>query len=139
MIDILKMHEGASRQKMNTSKTSIFFSKNTTMGDREQILKLAEMPATQRYDTYLGLSAVAGKSRMTVFRSIIERIWKQLQDRKLNFLSQAEKEIILKVVIQAIPTYCMSVLFSKALCLEIIFLMQSFGMAIRRRRKKLLG
>jgi hypothetical protein len=35
MADILKMYEGAFKQKMNARKTSIFFSKNTTMEDRE--------------------------------------------------------------------------------------------------------
>jgi hypothetical protein len=67
MTNILKMNEKASGQKMNACKTSIFISKNTSMEDREQILELAGILATQRYDTYLRLLALVGKSRTTVF------------------------------------------------------------------------
>jgi hypothetical protein len=45
----------------------------------------------------------------------------------LNFLSQAGKEILLKAVIQAIPTFSMSVfMLPKSLCYEINSLMQRF-------------
>lgn len=74
MTDILQLYEGASGQEMNANKTSIFFSKNTFPKDRERILELAGIPAMQRYDTYLGLPALVGKSRTTAFRSIIDRI-----------------------------------------------------------------
>jgi hypothetical protein len=49
-----------------------------------------------------------GKSQLREFRCIKDRVWKRLYDWKNNFLSQAGKEILLKAVIQAIPTYCMS-------------------------------
>jgi hypothetical protein len=57
----------------------------------------------------LGLLALVGKSRMSEFKSIKDRIWKRLHDWKTKFLSQAGKEILLKEMIQAIPTYNMSV------------------------------
>jgi hypothetical protein len=64
---------------------------------------------------------------LAAFRSIVDRIWKRLQDWKLKFLSQAGKEILIKAVIQAISSYCMSVfLLPKALCEEINKLMQKF-------------
>jgi hypothetical protein len=81
----------------------------------------------QRYDTYLGLPALVGKSRMTAFKKIKEKVWKRLQDWKIKFLSQAGKEVLLKAVIQAIPTYSMNVfLLPKSLCSEINSLMQKF-------------
>jgi hypothetical protein len=57
----------------------------------------------------------------------IDRGWKKLQDWKFKLLSQAGKEILLKAVIQAIPTYCMSLfLLPKGLCSEINSLMQRY-------------
>jgi hypothetical protein len=76
---------------------------------------------------YLGLSALVGKSRTSAFGSIKDRVWSRLQDWKLNFLSQVEKENLLNAVIQAIPSYCMSVfLLPKMLCSGINSLMQIF-------------
>jgi hypothetical protein len=64
---------------------------------------------------------------MAAFRSIKDRVWKQMQEWKLKFLSQAGKEILLKSVIQAILTFGMSVfLLPKTLCKEINSLMQNF-------------
>jgi hypothetical protein len=68
-----------------------------------------------------------GKSRNQAFKSIKERVWKQLSDWKLNFLSQAGKEILLKALIQAIPTYNMSMfMLPKGLCADINSMMQKF-------------
>ena len=121
------MYERASGQWLNASKTAIYFSRNTHPESKERVLEVAGIPSTQQYDTYLGLTALVGKSRTKEFKGIIDRVWKRLQDWKLKFLSQAGREILLKVVIQAIPTYSMSVfMFPKALCSKIYSLMQKF-------------
>ena len=99
MLAILKDYEMALGQKMNTNKTGIFFSQNTTVDDKQKIQELVGIPIDQRYDTYLGLLALVGRSRTKAFKNIKERVWKRLQDWKLRFLSQAGKEILLKAVI----------------------------------------
>lgn len=54
-------------------------------------------------------------------------MWRQLQDWKRKFLSQARKEILLKAVIQAIPTYSMTVfLLPKGLGSNINLMMPKF-------------
>jgi hypothetical protein len=127
LTNVLRIYEAASGQRLNNDKTSIFFSGNTPQEERKKILEVAGIPSSQRYDTYLGLPALVGKSRKTAFKAITERVWKKLQDWKIKFLSQAEKEILFKAVIHAIPTYCMSVFrLPNALCLEINSLMQKF-------------
>jgi hypothetical protein len=127
LTSILQTYEEASGQKMNTNKTAIFFSRNTSSDDKEHIQRVAGIPTNQRYDTYLGLPALVGRSRTSAFKCIKERVWKRLQDWKLKFLSQAGKETLLKAVIQAIPTYCMGVFkLPKALCKEINSLMMKF-------------
>jgi hypothetical protein len=50
-----------------------------------------------------------------------------MQGWQENFLSQARKEVLLKAVIQAIPTYTMSVFqLPKTLCKDINSLMSKF-------------
>jgi hypothetical protein len=69
---ILKLYEKASGQKLNTSKTAIYFSRNTSMEDRDAILQAAAIPESQRYDTYLGLSTLVGKSHVNEFKQIVD-------------------------------------------------------------------
>jgi hypothetical protein len=50
-----------------------------------------------------------GRSKMKTFEGIQSRVRKKLDGWKERFLSQAGKEILLKAVVQTIPTYSMSV------------------------------
>jgi hypothetical protein len=61
---------------LNRDKTSFFFSQNTSNKVKELIIRLASVLATQRYDKYIGLPALVGKSRTREFQSIKERVSK---------------------------------------------------------------
>jgi hypothetical protein len=77
-----------------------------------------------------------GKSRLAAFHNIKDRVWKRLQDWKIKFLSQVGKEILLKAVIQAIPTYSMNVfVLPKGLCSEINSLMQNFWLGCQNKSR----
>ncbi|GLT71411.1 hypothetical protein SLA2020_434320 [Shorea laevis] len=59
-------------------------------------------------------------------------------DGRRSFLSQAGKEILIKAVIQAIPTYTMSVFqLPKSLCKELNGLMNSFYWGHKANEKKI--
>ena len=95
--------------------------------ENEAILRLAAISKSQRYDSYLGLPALVGKSCSKEFKVIIDKVEKRLKDWKLKFLSQTWKEVLLKAVVQVIPTYNMSVfLLPKDLCATTNSLMQKF-------------
>ncbi|XP_059458992.1 uncharacterized protein LOC132188495 [Corylus avellana] len=127
LTNILKTYEVASGQRLNASKTAILFSQNTRSEVKQHIIEVSGVPSSQRYDKYLGLPVLVGKSRTKEFRSIIDHVWKRLQDWKVKLLSQAGKEVLLKAVIQAIPTYCMSLfMLPKGLRSEINSIMQRF-------------
>jgi hypothetical protein len=124
---ILDKYEAVSGQKLNQDKTSIFFSRNTSREKREEIVRLSGLKAIDRFEKYLGLPTLVGKSRSKEFKSIQDRVWTRLQSWKVKFLSQAGKEILLKAVVQAIPSYSMSVfLLPIGLCKEINRMMQKF-------------
>ena len=106
---LLDIYERASGQKLNRDKTSIFFSTNTKEETKQFIMHLAGVGASTSFEKYLGLPAIIGKSRVIAFGSIKGRIWERINGWKENFLSQGGKEVLLKAVVQAIPTYTMSV------------------------------
>jgi hypothetical protein len=127
MQEILEMYEKSFGQRLNKEKMSLFFSKNTKVEVRAHIKALAGVNSTQSYEKYLGLPSLIGRSRIRSFKNIEGRIWNRINGWKEKFLTHAGKEVLLKSVIQAIPTYTMSVFkLPKTLCKRINSMMQRF-------------
>ena len=108
ILDILATYERGSGQKINKDKTNLFFSTNTSPEVKESIQQLLGVPSIRNFEKYLGLPALVGRGKKQSFSYIKERVWKKLQGWKEKLLSQAGKEVLIKLVIQAIPTYAMS-------------------------------
>jgi hypothetical protein len=119
-IRILWVYEAGSGQKLNLDKTSVFFSRNTSKKKRQEILSLSGLSKAHHFDTYLRLPSLIGKSKIQAFNNTKERVWNELTNGKVKFLSQVEKEILIKAVVQAIRTYCMNVfLLPVTLCKDL--------------------
>jgi len=82
LLRILGTYEAGSGQKLNLHKTSIFFSRNTSVERRQEILQQSGLQETQRLDTYLGLPSFVGKSRKQTFSYIIEKVSQKLDNWK---------------------------------------------------------
>jgi hypothetical protein len=67
---VLGVYEAGSGQKINFQKTAVFFSRNTCPSRRQEILSLSGLSEATRYDSYLGLPTLIGKSRTQSFNSI---------------------------------------------------------------------
>ncbi|XP_042972725.1 uncharacterized protein LOC122304517 [Carya illinoinensis] len=124
---LLKEYEEASGQCLNLEKTTMFFSSNTSITTRLIIKNEAGVSICGNYEKYLGLPAMVGRSKFNTFRVLKERVWAKIHNWKNSFLSQAGKEILLKAVAQAIPTFAMSVFrLPKRLCADINSLLAKF-------------
>ncbi|XP_021735275.1 uncharacterized protein LOC110701958 [Chenopodium quinoa] len=109
IVDILNQYEATSGQKINYEKSEVSFSKGIRTEQKEEILGILKMKQVERHEKYLGIQSILGRSKRGVFEALLDRVWKKLQGWKEKLLSQAGKEILLKAVIQAIPTYLMGV------------------------------
>jgi len=76
------------------------------------IMQEVGVESVQQFERYLGLPALIGRSRVSSFNFIKGRIWTKLNDWKEKLLTHEGKEILLKTVIQAIPTYTMVALLN---------------------------
>lgn len=77
--------------------------------ERKHYIKEAlGVPEIRSYEKYLGLPSLIGQRKKASFDYIKERVWQKLQGWEEKLLSSAGREILIKAVVQAIPTYTMS-------------------------------
>ena len=120
IIDILQLYADSFGQCINFEKSSMFFSRNTTGRQRELIKNMLGVKEVEKFETYLGLPTLLGRSKYQAFSFLKDRVWKKLQGWKGKMLSREGKEILIKVVAQSIPTYTMGVFLIPAkLCHEL--------------------
>ncbi|KAL0430336.1 UNVERIFIED_CONTAM: putative mitochondrial protein [Sesamum radiatum] len=107
ILEVLTTFGRAAGQEINFEKSSVVFSTNTAASLKVEIQRVLQVRVEARHDLYLGLPSVVGKSRRSVFQSIRDRIWRRISGWNERTLSQAGKEVLIKAVAQAIPTYAM--------------------------------
>uniref|UniRef100_A0A803Q5E7 procollagen-proline 4-dioxygenase n=1 Tax=Cannabis sativa TaxID=3483 RepID=A0A803Q5E7_CANSA len=125
--NLLRLFEEASGQKVNASKSSIFFSSNTDGSTRTQICSTLNMNEALEGSLYVGLPNIIGRNKKAMLGFVKNKVIARINSWDGKFLSCAGKEILLKTVIQSLPTYAMSVfLLPLCTCKEIEKLMASF-------------
>jgi len=118
--NILQLYEDCSGQVINKAKSAILFSRNTKPDQRKKVCDLLQVTKETMNERYLGLPVHVGQSKMKTFAYLKDRIWKRMQGWDEKFLSWAGKEILIKAVAQAIPTFAMGCFdLSKSLCDQI--------------------
>ena len=96
------------------------------------------MPEIKEYERYLGLPAMVGRKKKASLNSIKDRVWGKLQGWKEKILSQVGKEVLLKAVVQAIPTFAMSCFrLPMGLCPDIEMLIRKFWWGQRGDKRKI--
>jgi hypothetical protein len=137
LLHLLSVYEDASGQKVNGNNTALFFCHNTFQDFRDMILQLFGTTATTQFEKYLGLPPVIGWAKKRAFNDLKDKVGRRLQGWKEKLLSQAGREILIKAVIQAIPTYVMSCFkFPMGLCSEISSMAMKFWWGQRGMERK---
>ena len=108
LLEVLATYESALGQQINREKTIIFFSKSTSQAVQNTIKAALGVPVVQQYEKYLGLPSFIGWKKKERIDNIKQRVWKKLQGWEGKLSSQAGREILIKAVAQALPTYAMS-------------------------------
>ena len=103
VISLLKLYKDALGQKVNTDKTSLFFSSNTSFETQESIKQALGAETVLEYEKYLGQPSIVGRNKKAAFSPIIERVWSKLKVWKEKMMSQARKEILIKAMCLLTP------------------------------------
>lgn len=104
----LKDYEKASGQLINFDKSAITFSKSTPQTNIDMVKACLHIQICHGHDLYLGLPTFSIHSKRLQFGYLRDKVAKQLGCWRNKFFTDGGREILLKSVIQAIPTYAMS-------------------------------
>ncbi|XP_071905812.1 uncharacterized protein [Coffea arabica] len=127
IMKVLKTYENASGQLVNLDKSAVFFSKNVDNEQKKDVCLALGGMAEAKQGKYLGLPMVVSRSKEQIFGFVRDNIRKRCQNWKNKLLSPAGKEVLLKAVVMAMPTYVMSCFkLSRRLCKDICALMANF-------------
>lgn len=107
ILAILHTYCEASGQLINFDKSNIIFASNVPQESQEEICQLTGINRAPSNVNYLGLPSSWGKSKAEPYSFLIEKMFSKLQWWKSKLLSLAGREVLLKVVAQAIPLYAM--------------------------------
>ena len=105
----------------------MFFSANTSIDIQEAIKERFGAQVIKHHEKYLGLPSLVGRNKKNTFNSIKDKLRKKLARWKEKLLSKARKEVLIKAVAQAIPTYTMSVFkLPDSLCKDLTSMIRNF-------------
>ncbi|KAL9692015.1 hypothetical protein QQ045_012446 [Rhodiola kirilowii] len=131
---ILHQYENISDQLINFEKSEICFSRNTLADVRLSICNVFRDPQVRSHSKYLGLPLLAGQRKTQIFRDIVDKVWRRVKDWKCRLLSAGGRKVLIKAVIQVVPTYMMSVYyFPRRIIDKICKLVQQFLCGIRKK------
>uniref|UniRef100_A0A452Y891 Uncharacterized protein n=1 Tax=Aegilops tauschii subsp. strangulata TaxID=200361 RepID=A0A452Y891_AEGTS len=104
---VLIEFQKGSGQLLSYSKCSVLFSEVCPVEVQQDVKSVLDITASTFESKYLGLPTPEGRMKDSMFQPIMERFIKRCSDWSERFMSHAAKEVLIKFVLQALPTYCM--------------------------------
>lgn len=95
---LLGKYEATLEQSIDRQKTTLFFSRNTKPEVRNVIQQMLGARVMTDCEKYLGLPMSGGKSKVSTFKELQEKITKQVMGWKEKFVSKVGREILIKTV-----------------------------------------
>lgn len=109
MVSLLRKFELASGQQVNLGKSYIFFSSNVSEAIKREICGVLQMNKADDRSKYLGLPNFLGRGKLSLLGYSKSKVQNRVRCWDGKFISKAGKEVFIKSVAQAMPSYAMSV------------------------------
>jgi hypothetical protein len=125
--EVLDLYCMALGQQINREKSSIFFSKRCPDSIKQSVKTVLQVHSESLSEKYLGMPTDVGRSRNGAFKYLKDRIWKRIQGWIEKLLLAGGKDVLIKLVAQAIPIFSMACFkLPRGLCLHINALIRKF-------------
>ncbi|KAF7805398.1 reverse transcriptase [Senna tora] len=125
-------------QATNLDKSYLYFSANASVEVKDEVSSLLGINDCANLENYLGLPMIMCRSKIEALTFVKERVSKKVVSWKHNFLSFSGREILIKAVINGIPSYSMVVLkYPKKSCMELDSLISNFWWGLKEDGSKI--
>ncbi|KAK2634854.1 hypothetical protein Ddye_029646 [Dipteronia dyeriana] len=105
---ILGIYTGASVQVINFNKSALCVSKSVSHAIGARLGRIMGVWLVKCHERYLGLPSFTCRNKKQLFGNIREKVWKRVRGWNNRLFSSGEKEVLLKAVVQVIPTYAIN-------------------------------
>lgn len=104
----LESYEAASGQVINLDKSALSFSPNTAGGNQQRVKEILRIRVSRSHELYLGVPSFSMRSKRLQFGYLKDRLLKRIETWNHKRFTKGGKEVLIKSVLQAIPTFAMS-------------------------------
>ena len=133
----MQVYESSSGQQLNRNNTALFFSQNTPTHVQDAIKARFGAQVIKPHESYLGLPSLIGRSKKNTFAKMKHNLESKLAGWKEKLLSNARKEVLIKVAAQAVPSYTMSCFkLPNGLCEKMTGMVRQFWWGQVKNEKK---
>ena len=113
--------------RVNVDKFGVFWSRNVSRITQRHLRQVWPLQKLSEEAKYLGNRLFIGKNKKEIFSYMKDKSCHRIQGWKNRALSKAGKEILLKSIVQVVPSFIMTVfLHPKLLCEELKRMMKLF-------------
>ena len=135
--NLLGTYCGASGQRINHVKSSVFFSRGCPDSLKQGVMQRLNVHNESLSDRYLGMPTDVGHSKMGTFKYLSDRVWDKVKGWMSKCLSAGGKDVLIKSVAHAIPVYSMSCFkLLRGLCNHLNSIIRKFWWGSKQGRRK---
>jgi hypothetical protein len=133
----LDTYAAGTGQVINPSKCSILFSASCPQYTQVQVRQILGVEHQTFEAKYLGLPTPDGRMNKGKYESLQERLSKYLMEWGDSLLAQSAREILIKAIAQALPTYVMGVFkLPMSVCEDLNRLIRNYWRGADRGKRK---
>lgn len=107
LTEILLTYDKVFRHKINLDKSMLAFSRNIHSFRIDDFERLMGVKTMGSFSKYTRLPTIVRRSKKQTFQFIPDCVWKKLKSWMEKVLSRARCEVLIKFVVQSIPSHMM--------------------------------
>lgn len=105
--DCLVCYERASGQVINFNKSALSCSPHTISSNQDRVKHFLQIRESKSHELYLGAPSFSLRNKRVQFGYLKERMLKKIKSWRHRHYTKGGKEVLIKAVLQAIPTFAM--------------------------------